>query len=223
MTDATINALQGQLGLNPANNKANSKSLGQEDFLNILVTQLQHQDPFEPQNNGEFIAQMAQFGTVDGIGKLQESFSNLSQSLYSNQALQASALVGRTVEVPSVLANLDTQEGLHGSVHFDADMQDAEIQIKDELGKVVKTINIGNQNPGDYAFHWDGLDETGATMPAGHYYLHATGNYNGSRLSCITLTKANVNSVTLGNHGSQLSLNLSGLGDVDFKDIYRIT
>src|SRR5687768_6194672 len=73
--------------------------LGQEDFLQLMLTQLKNQDPFKPMESGEFLGQIAQFGTVQGLAGLQTSFDSLSASLVSNQALQASALVGRSALV----------------------------------------------------------------------------------------------------------------------------
>ena len=89
------------LGLAQKKPRVDKKEMGQEDFLKLMTTQLQNQDPMKPMENGDFLAQIAQFSTVDGIGKLQESFEALSGSLHSNQALQASGLIGRNVMVPS--------------------------------------------------------------------------------------------------------------------------
>ena len=75
---------------------AREGDLGQEDFLHLMLTQLKNQDPFKPMESGEFLGQLAQFGTVQGLAGLQTSFDSLSSSLVSNQALQASSLVGRS-------------------------------------------------------------------------------------------------------------------------------
>ena len=82
------------LGLAPAQ-AAKKDGLGQEEFLNLMVTQLKNQDPFKPLESGEFLGQLAQFGTVSGLAELKTSFSELAGSLVSNQALQAASLVGR--------------------------------------------------------------------------------------------------------------------------------
>jgi len=74
--------------------------LGQEDFLRLMVAQLRNQNPLQPMENGEFLTQIAQFGTVSGVRQLNAAFEALSESLYSSQALQAASLVGRRVQVP---------------------------------------------------------------------------------------------------------------------------
>ncbi len=77
-----------------------SDELGKDQFLELLVAQMNNQDPLSPQENGEFIAQLAQFSTVEGIENMNTSMEALLSGYQSSQALQASSLVGRTVIVP---------------------------------------------------------------------------------------------------------------------------
>ena len=102
-------------GTAPAND-----DMGQADFLKLMTTQLRNQDPFEPLENGEFLAQIAQFGTVTGIQELQQSFGDLSSALQSNRALQASVLVGKQVLVEGSQAELGADTPLRGAVELPA-------------------------------------------------------------------------------------------------------
>ena len=94
------------LGLRPS---APESEMGQADFLRLMTTQLQYQDPFKPMESGEFLGQIAQFSTVSGIQGMQESLDGLAAALSSNQTLQAASLVGRGVMVPSSAAWLGTE------------------------------------------------------------------------------------------------------------------
>lgn len=76
---------------------AKNDDLGQEQFLELLVAQMKNQDPTDPVDNGEFLAQIAQFSTVSGIQDLQTSFSSMADSLYAGQTMQATALMGKQV------------------------------------------------------------------------------------------------------------------------------
>ncbi len=99
MNGADLAALQYEVeGINKGinNGKASKPSLGKDDFLQILVTQLQHQDPTSPMEDKEFIGQMAQFSSLEQITNMSQSFSKLSGLLNSSEA---QALLGRTVEV----------------------------------------------------------------------------------------------------------------------------
>ena len=91
MADIDTNNIYTQLGLNqPSDTKTKANDeLGQTEFLELMTTQLTYQDPLKPMENGDFLGQMAQFGTVSGISELNNTFSNLSESFQSNQALQA--------------------------------------------------------------------------------------------------------------------------------------
>ena len=75
---ATGDSTYADLGLAVKTQTATKKTLGQEDFLKLMTTQLQYQDPFKPMDNGEFLGQMAQFSTVSSIQSLQSSFAQLA-------------------------------------------------------------------------------------------------------------------------------------------------
>ena len=92
-----------------------NKELDKNAFLELMVAQLNNQDPLNPQENGDFIAQLAQFSSVEGIDNLNSTVEVMSSSLQSSQALQASALVGRTVHVKTDSSFL-APEGLTSGV-----------------------------------------------------------------------------------------------------------
>src|SRR5262245_56224644 len=94
--------------------------LGQEDFLHLMITQLKNQDPFKPMESGEFLGQLAQFGTVQGLAGLQTSFDSLSTSLVSNQALQALTLVGRSALATSSTLAVVAGQSVSGAVDLPA-------------------------------------------------------------------------------------------------------
>lgn len=200
-----------------------STELGQEDFLELMVAQMSHQDPLEPQANGEFIAQMAQFGTVDGIAKLQESFAALNNSLQSNQALQASALVGRTVMVPANQQALAAGGSITGEVELPTSGSNVTVAVFSEKGELVRQLNLGDHAAGTAGFTWDGKNQNGDDMPAGKYkFVAQSSGYNGQANSLTTNIAANVDSVSLGTNGAGLKLNVAGLGSVDFESVKEI-
>ena len=110
--------------LNKANNTSTSNqddgALATEDFLALMTTQLQNQDPLKPLESGDFLGQIASFSTVSGIGELNDSFEGFAQSMQSDQALRGSALVGRSVLVPSSLGNLTAGESITGHINVAA-------------------------------------------------------------------------------------------------------
>lgn len=196
------------------------KELGKNEFLNLLVAQLNNQNPLEPQSNGEFIAQLAQFSQVEGIEKLNTSMGSLVTGYQSSQALQASSLVGRKVIVPGDKAVVDTSESFKASLILPTSSSNVAVNIYDKSGAAVSRINLGEQAAGNVSFIWDGKDASGNLLPPGTYKFEAQATYNGETKGLSTMLPANVDSVTLG--GSELMLNLAGVGSVPMSQVQVI-
>jgi flagellar basal-body rod modification protein FlgD len=225
---STINdnqALIDSLGLS-RNNDSNSRTtsasdMGSGDFLKLMLTQLQNQDPTNPMDNSEFLSQIAQFSTVTGVQDLNKSFSGLSTALQSNQALQASSLVGRTVLVPGKEGMLTDNVGIAGQIEIPASASNVKVEIYDAHGQLVQTVDLGTQPAGDLTFAWDGNNDSGTALPSGIYTIKASGMVGGKTTAFGTSMYAQVQSVDLG--GNQgIRLNLLGLGTVNLTDVEQV-
>ena len=213
-----------QLGLNRPTDEAgkNGDELGQAEFLELMTAQLQYQDPLKPMENGDFLGQIAQFGTVSGISELNSTFNNLSASFQSNQALQASTLVGRRVMVPGDSGFLNQGGALSGSVDLDQPASKIVITIKNSAGQLVNRQEMGVQQAGLVDFEWNGLDANGNQLPVGEYQIAAE-VHRGTEVSAGAMfTVVDVESVTLGVGGQDLTLSVSGLGDIDMSQVRKI-
>ena len=193
--------------------------LGQEEFLQLMTTQLQNQDPFKPLESGEFLGQLAQFGTVAGLSDLNESFASVASSLVSNQALQASNLVGRSVLVESDVAYLPPGGRLAGALDIDGSATGVRVQIMDGYGQLVRSIDLGAQS-GTVNFVWGGETDAGDIAAPGSYRIQAQAIGGGEQRAVPTLVSAFVDSVAVGQGG--LNLNLRGIGDVSFDAVREI-
>ncbi|MFT6372764.1 MAG: flagellar basal-body rod modification protein FlgD [Gammaproteobacteria bacterium] len=213
-----------QLGLsnaNPSKTKANDE-LGQAEFLELMTAQLRFQDPLEPMENGDFLGQMAQFGTVSGVNELNTSFNSLSSSFQSNQALQASTMVGRKVLIPSENGYLASTGGLSGSVELEQSAKEVTVRVTNATGQLIHHQLLGAQPKGLADFTWDGLDDKGAPFSAGKYTISAEVNYGTSVSAGEVLSVVDVESVTIGKAGQDLTLSISGLGDISMADVRKI-
>jgi len=220
------NPLIDQLGIQQKQSEEAKKknSLGQNDFLKLMVAQLQNQSPMKPQENGEFLGQMAQFSTVAGLQDMQKTLDSLSNSLVSNQALQASSMVGRYVRVPGETSTLPEGEGerFFGGVELDNSVPNLKFEITSASGEVVKTIGMDHQPEGAVSFAWDGIADDGNVMPPGEYSIRASSSINGNTVSHTAEVIAPVESVTLGRGGEQMKLNVAGVGIRAMSDIKEI-
>ncbi|MBZ5755673.1 flagellar hook assembly protein FlgD [Pseudomonas sp. S5(2021)] len=199
-----------------------NKDLGKNEFLELLVAQLNNQNPLEPQENGDFIAQLAQFSTVEGVEKLNSSMETILSGYQSSQALQASSLVGRKVIVPTSKAVVDTSETFKASAVLPDSSSNVYVNVYNSSGTAVSRINLGAQQAGNVAFMWDGKDASGNLLPPGTYRFEAQATYAGEAKGLNTLLPANVDSVTLGQNGGELMLNLAGIGSIALSQVQVI-
>lgn len=202
--------------------RVKNDELGQDQFLELMVAQLKNQDPLKPMESGEFLSQIAQFGTVTGIQDLHGSFAELAGSLTSNQALQAAALIGHSVLVPSQQSLLPAGGSLTGTVELPTSTSDLTVGIYDGSGQLVRQLTLGQQPAGHVPFNWDGVTEAGAVAPPGLYQIKAEARSAGKAEAVPTLVTARVDSVTLGAQGEGITLNLNGLGVIDFTQVRQI-
>jgi flagellar basal-body rod modification protein FlgD len=201
---------------------AGKEELGKNEFLELLVAQLNNQNPLEPQSNGDFIAQLAQFSTVEGVEKLNGSMETIMSGYQSSQALQASSLVGRKVIIPSEKAVVDTSETFKASLVLPQSSSNVYVNVYSSDGSLATQLNMGAQEAGQVSFMWDGKNSDGETMPPGTYKFEAQASINGETKGLYTLLPANVDSVTLGQGGGELLLNLAGLGAVPLSQVQII-
>jgi flagellar basal-body rod modification protein FlgD len=196
--------------------------LGQEDFLTLMITQFRNQDPFEPMDNGDFLGQLAQFGTVNGIERLNSAFSGLSSSIQSEQVLQAANLVGRSVLAQAESGYLPDAGTLSGSVVLPSSAGSVQVEISDASGQLVRRLDIGSHEAGLAEFTWDGRNESQELLPAGHYTIAARATRGTSVESLETYVQANIESVNLGQYGQGMTLNLAGGDELSVNQIRRI-
>lgn len=214
--------LQG-LGLSPPQPTSNDKkALGQDAFFQLMVAQLKNQDPLKPLDSNEFLSQVAQFSTVSGIEEMRDSISELATSLQSNQALQASTLVGRDVLVPGNVGAFTPGSSLGGAVELPASTGALDISIFDTSGQLVRRLELGAQAAGTARFAWDGISDAGTAAPAGPYMVQANAVIDGKSQAIDTLVQTRVESVTLNSNPPGMTLNLRDLGSVNLNDIREL-
>lgn len=199
------------------------QQLSQEDFFSMLTEQLANQDPTKPVDNDQMVAQMTSFTMADGISQLNEKFETFASSMTSNQALQASSLIGQNVLVQGNVGFKGSDgEGISGVVVNEGTVQNMTISVENQFGEVVKTINAGTQTAGNIEFEWDGKDQQGNLMPAGEYVISATGELNGEGVQLNTAVNRHVGSVSLAGSGQGVILNLDGDVSINLDDVIQI-
>lgn len=210
------------LGLSKPKQAMKEQKLGQEDFIKLMTTQMNHQDPMKPMENGDFLSDMAQFSTVSGLKEIKDAFNGLATSLKSSQALQASSMVGRKVLIPGSMSTLSEGTIMKAAVELEDNVSDVKVSIINDNGALVKEINLGTKAAGVSHFSWDGMLSADKKAMSGNYSIRAIGTVDGKAESLKTLISDTVQSVSLGTGGQGVSLTLANAGSAGLADVKEI-
>lgn len=204
----------------PTKNEETEKDM----FMRLMLAQLENQNPLNPQDGAEFVSQLAEFSTLEGIGNMNNSLDELNGLYRSSQALQATALVGRDVLLNSNTAYFDSQSPVTGVVQATGEsVLDAQLTITNASGQVVRSENLGNLSGAeDTPFGWDGTDENGNLLPAGKYQVAINGRVGNEMQALGVNVHGRVSSVSITNAQGDMVLNLNGLGQIDSSEIKEI-
>ena len=152
----SLNNILEKIGVKSPENTATKpkSSLGQEDFLKLMTTQLQNQDPFAPMENGEFIAQMAQFSTVTGITEMGQELKGISDKMNEFRIATASDLLGNSVLVPGNIVRPNKDGEIHGIIDLPSASSETSVSFFDESGELVHSQDLGAHGRGLVGFEW---------------------------------------------------------------------
>ncbi|EQB09793.1 flagellar hook capping protein [Sphingobium quisquiliarum P25] len=164
-TTSTVTDSAGLSVYNPYKNVGTGKSeMGQADFLRLLTAQMQTQDPFEPMDNSQMVAQMATITNSSGIAEMNATLKGMASQLSGTRLGDAASWIGKSMLVQSNIVAPDAYGQYTGQVTFADATSGATIDLMDGNGNVLKTIELGDRPAGDVNFYWDGKDEAGNTV-----------------------------------------------------------
>ncbi len=184
--------------------------LNSDDFLKLFITQLQNQDPLNPQDSSQFIAQLAQLTQVEQSYNTNTNLQNLLNQGNNSTALSAVSFIGKEVVAPGTQVSLQSGTPTEVNYRLPSAAQSVSLSITDSSGAVVKTLALGQTAAGDGSIAWDGTDNRGAQLPAGTYNVAVTGaNADGSTFAGTALVKGKVDGVDM--EGTSPSLTIGSL------------
>lgn len=201
------------------NKSVTAAAATQDRFLKLLVTQMKNQDPLNPMDNAQVTSQMAQLSTVTGIDKMNATLQALSDSMSSNQSLQAATMIGHGVLVPGEAVAL-TNGAAYGGAELPQSVDAMKVSIYDKAGTLVNEINLGAQKAGLVNWQWDGRTLQGAKLPDGAYSFKLTASQAGVPVAAKALEFGMVTSVAKSAQGVELSVgNRAGIALSDVRQI----
>lgn len=221
--DASLASAIGLSNTPTPQSRMGKPDLTQADFLRLMTEQLKNQDPLNPLSNAEFVSQMAQMSTAQGVGDLRSALQGMADAFNNDQALRGAALLGRTALVETdhlvLAAGADDQLRAEGVTATPAAGL-VTIDITTPSGALVRRLQLRAEGPGDLPFRWDGLSDRGEPLPPGSYRMRATFGEGRSAVALETAAMAPIESVTLDPQG--LLLNLTGIGTAPLSSIRRL-
>jgi len=200
------------IGAVPAASTQNATLLGKDDFLKLLIAQLQNQDPLNPLSNDQFITQSAQFSTVEALQNIQKSLNTMSTNSGSSAVAAGTALLGRSVVATSAGFNY---AGATVSLPFTlgSGLDGGLVEISDTSGQILTRLPLGTRNAGAQTFDL----QPGATgLRSGTYRYRIVAPDAQGQLTALPAVTGVVTGVSLSNGTPVLSL---GSRTVDLADV----
>ncbi len=179
-TSATSGLLRGvdQQDVEVVDSISGAAALGKDDFLKLLLAQLRNQDPLNPADNTEFVAQLAQFSSLEQMTQMNTSLESMLDSNTSvSQAISKAMMTtyfGNTVMAETADFMFDGKTPVELSFSLDEQMVQGKVEIKNSAGDVVRTVQVGILEEGNHSMSWDGFTSKGVFASAGTYTYEIT-------------------------------------------------
>jgi len=214
-----ISSVQPATNLGLSSALGGNTALGKDDFLTLLVTQLQNQDPMNPEDPTEFTAQLAQFSSLEQLFGVNEQLGKMAAASGDIERLSALNLIGKEVVSESGNFELGSAE-VNLGYHLDSAVAGVTLHVQNARGQVVASIPATEVGPGDHFVSWNGTTSAGGTLPAGSYTVTATADTTGDETQTLkSLVRSNVRGVDLDRGGSLL---LTDAGSFRMSDIASV-
>jgi flagellar basal-body rod modification protein FlgD len=186
-------------------------AMDQNDFLRLMTTQLTTQDPFNPVDNTQMVAQMAQFSQVAGIAQMNQSLQTIAASLGGSRLSDAASWIGHSMLVESDIATPLRDGTYAGEFELTEPADQVTVSFTDGSGAVVHSETLGAQQAGDIAFAWDGKNAAGETVGGGPLRMVVTATRNGQTSNPATATWTSIGGIQSPANGGESRL-VTGLG-----------
>ncbi len=217
----TIETINGYTATTATTQVTGENTLGKDEFLNLLVTQLQYQDPLNPMDSTDFTAQLAQFSSLEQLSNLNGKFDQLARSQEALNNTQAVSYIGRSILAEGNTVDFDGEQPV--ACHFDLDDPSAEtyVNVYDATGAFVRSFDAGPMALGARRAAWDGRDQNGNMLSAGTYYFEvAAVDGEGASVNAHQMATGTVTGVTYEDGDAYV---VAGGREIAVKDIRRVT
>ncbi|WP_348771076.1 flagellar hook assembly protein FlgD [Pseudodesulfovibrio sp. zrk46] len=158
-----------------SNTPEHKTQMDRDDFLTILVAQLTHQDPLSPMEDTDMTSQLAEFSSLEQLTNINEGINDLGTNMQQTDMLSAVSFIGKEVKAEGY--KISVNEGNATSIYygFGEPVSKIMMNIYDDEGAIIRSIDLGSKQAGSYQYEWDGKNEGGQTVPDGQYGIGILG------------------------------------------------
>lgn len=220
-TTSSVNSNSSATNVNAALQSGSASAADlQSNFLKMLVTQMNNQDPLNPMDNAQLTSQLAQISTVSSMQTMNATLSQLLSQVSASRAMDSAALIGHTVMVPG--SQFSVKDGVAGQIGVDlpSTADAVTVNVLDASGNVVRTIDMKGQTAGVHDIAWDGKNDAGVAVPDGDYTFKVSATANGTSVQPVALVYGKVNAISGDSSGVLVDVGNGQQANVD--DVRRI-
>ncbi len=220
MTTSTVNPLAASAASSATSASSSSSivpanmQINEQDFLQLISTQLENQDPLDPTDPTQFLAQ------IEGLSEVS-SLQSMQSTLQAQQLTSGAALLGQNVLAPSTTATLSSGGTVSGAVQAPTGASNLTVTITDASGATVSSFGVTPQSSGFTSFNWNGTTSSGSAAPAGTYTVNVTATVGGSSESVSPYIQSQVQSVTIDPTTQALDVNTNN-GTVPLSSVVSV-
>jgi len=200
-----------------------TQTLDENDFLKLLMAQLQNQDPTAPVDDQQFAAELAQFSSLQELQTIGQQIGNLATAQSAANQMETTGLVGKGVVFSTSQVPFDGADPVTLAANLPSAASSATVAVTDSAGNVVRTLSLGAEPAGMNAFTWDGKDNNGNPVAAGTYNIAITASdANGQTLNASVLEEGTVTAVTYSSTGSSSPVLIVGNQQVSLTNVVQV-
>lgn len=208
--------------LNNTSQKQNlpKNTLGKDDFLNLFITQLQNQDPLNPKDGTEMASQLAQFNSLEQMININGALGKLDEKASLGHDIQFVNYIGKEVAINNGKIRFKNGQVSNSSFKINHPVSRTILEVRDSLGKVIATKDLGPKEQGEHTIKWDGIDKKGQKVPDGIYTFAIVGKgKGGSEVEIPVYSRVKITGVDLKDPDSTFYTNL---GKISYAEISEI-
>ena len=202
--------------------KVTDEQMGQQQFLTLFTAQLKMQNPLDPVKNEAFVAQLAQFSSLEANISMKQSLDTMVTAMGSDRVMASASLIGKSVAVPDAAVQVTNGVGGQGVIPLPTGAAGLQVNVTDASGNVVRELIYPAQPVGDFSVNWDGTDCAGYVVPDGSYRFSAAGVVGGQTVGLSVNAVAKVMAVRTNSADNSLLLEFEGGKTLPLAEVNRI-